>query len=180
MFLIGLAIGIAIFLISWFTRKLRPSNELIELRLDHAKKLSELQLQFQTKFSQMELQQRSEIDKAREQSVSQSRSTLNGQMAEKMAPLLHGFNYDPADSKFIGDPIDFVVFHGLAKARSTAGDTDQIEVVLIDVKYGKSNLNKYQRAIAGAISDGRVRFEIVQIDENLVVTKKEYVPKKNR
>ena len=65
----------------------------------------------------MKLRHQSEIDLARKQSVKQSRSTLKGQMAEQMAPMLPGFDYVPADSKFLGDPIDYVIFNGLTNAR---------------------------------------------------------------
>ena len=38
------------------------------------------------------LRHQGEIDLARKQSVKQSRSTLKGQMAEQMAPMLPGFD----------------------------------------------------------------------------------------
>lgn len=120
------------------------------------------------------------IARAREQSVRQSASTVRGQIAEQLAPLLPGFEYAPADSKFLGDPIDYVVFDGLSGARHGEGDLEAIEVVLLDVKHGKSELSKVQRAIARAVEAGRVRFRVVRIAEDHSVTTRDYASRKGR
>ena len=54
---------------------------------------------------------------ARKDSVERARSSLKGQIAEQMAPLLPGFPYRPADARFLGDPIDYVVFDGYTGLR---------------------------------------------------------------
>ena len=38
-------------------------------------------------------------------------------MAEQMAPLLPGFAYLPADARFLGDPIDYVIFDGYSAVK---------------------------------------------------------------
>lgn len=114
------------------------------------------------------------LKKARETSVRQSDSTIRGRIAEQFAPLLPGFPYTPGDAKFLGDPIDYVVFHGLNDARFGNGDVESIEVVLLDVKYGKSELSTYQRAIARAIEAGRVRFRVIRVSRNGELTTHEY------
>ena len=126
----------------------------------------------------MKLARQGQIDLARKQSVKQSRSTLKGQMAEQMAPMLPGFDYSPADSKFLGDPIDYVIFDGMTDARDGDGSFDDLEVVLIDVKYGKAQLSATQRAIAQAVEAGRVRFEAVRIDADHTVSKSQYTPRR--
>jgi predicted Holliday junction resolvase-like endonuclease len=115
------------------------------------------------------LGRRGEIDRARAESVRQSASTVRGLIAEQLAPVLPGFEYAPADCKFLGDPIDYVVFHGLTEARHGGGDLEEIEVVLLDVKHGKSELSPAQRAIARAVEAGRVRFRVVRIAPDLSV-----------
>ena len=99
-------------------------------------------------------------------------------MAEQMAPMLPGFDYSPADSKFLGDPIDYVIFKGMTEARDGGGSFEDLEVVLIDVKYGKAQLTAAQRAISQAVEAGRVRFEVVRIDAENKVTKSQYVPRR--
>lgn len=125
------------------------------------------------------LRRQHDIQSARSQSVRQSASTIRGKIAEQLAPILPGFEYSPADAKFLGDPIDYVVFNGLNEARNTdnPNDTaglDDLEVVLLDIKHGRSDLSKYQRAIARAVEQGRVRFRVVRIAEDNSVTTHDY------
>lgn len=98
------------------------------------------------------------LEAARRQSVERSRSTLKGKLAEQMAPLLPGFPYQPADARFLGDPVDYVVFRG----RSAE---DVAEIVLLEVKQGQSALSPVQRAIAQAVEEGKVRFELCRVTD---------------
>lgn len=107
-----------------------------------------------------------EIREARVESVSSSRSALRGRMTEQVAPMLPGFDYQPADARFMGDPIDYVVFKGYSDLRDQDQSPEELEVVILDIKYGKAGLTKSQRAIAKAVQDGRVRFEVVRVFED--------------
>ena len=106
-----------------------------------------------------------ELKEASRKSVDQSRSTLKGQIAEQMAPVLQGFPYLPADARFLGDPIDYLVFDGRAQFGSVDGE-GELEIVLLEVKQGQSKLSPIQRAIARAVQEGRVRFEICRIADD--------------
>jgi len=46
-------------------------------------------------------------------SVNGSRLTLNGRIAEQMAPVLPGFLFNPTDARFIGTPEDYIILDGL-------------------------------------------------------------------
>jgi len=119
------------------------------------------------------------IERARRQSVEQSRSTLRGKMVEQMAPLLPGFPYSPADARFLGDPVDYVVFNHYAALKDDPdAPADEVEIVILDVKYGRSQLSPGQRAIARAVERGRVRFEVVHIDDDGTVAVQAYRPSK--
>jgi predicted Holliday junction resolvase-like endonuclease len=48
----------------------------------------------------------------RKDSVNRSRSTLKGRISEQGALLSPEFPFASADARFIGNPIDFVVFDG--------------------------------------------------------------------
>ena len=100
---------------------------------------------------------------ARRESVDRSRSSLKGQIAEQMAPLLPGFRYLPADARFLGDPIDYVVFSGYTGVRDERAGDASLEVVLLEVKQGGSVLSGFQKAIAAAVQAGRVRFEVCRV-----------------
>ncbi len=120
----------------------------------------------QRQISDLKSKHKDEIELARKESVNHSRSTLKGKMAEQMAPLLPGFQFIPADARFLGDPVDYVVFHGYTAARDSGSDPSMIEVVILDIKQGGASLSKSQLAIAKAIEDGRVRFDVVRIFDN--------------
>ncbi len=53
------------------------------------------------------------IPDIRETAIKQSRAVLSGQFSEQLAPYLPGFPYKPTEARFIGKPIDFIVFKGM-------------------------------------------------------------------
>ena len=97
-----------------------------------------------------------EVEKARREAITQSRAVLGGKFVEQLAPYLPEFRYDPTEARFIGSPIDLIVFPGLAK-----GDPE--EIVIMEIKTGKTGqLTPQQRKIRQLIEDGMVRLELVQ------------------
>lgn len=99
----------------------------------------------------------------RRDSVNRARSTLKGKIAEQMAPVLPDFGFNPADARFIGSPIDYIIFDGLT-AVSDEKDTG-IRVVLMDVKQGTSTLNRTQRIIKKAVEEKRVSWQTYHIGD---------------
>ena len=95
----------------------------------------------------------------RKDSVNRSRSTLKGRISEQMAPLLPEFPFAPADARFIGNPIDFVVFDGYTRAKDEKGDA--INVVLVEVKKGKGRLTREETLIKKAVEEGRVSWRTI-------------------
>lgn len=93
---------------------------------------------------------------ARKQSVALSRATLYGKVGEQLAPLLPEFPYDLEDARFLGAPIDYIVFDGYAQG-------DDVEVVFVEVKTGNARLSRGEKRIRDAVLDGRVRFETVRL-----------------
>lgn len=107
------------------------------------------------------------LQAAQKRSVNTSRAVLKGKMAEQFAPILPDFNYLPADARFLGDPIDYVIFDGYTAFRDGEGRAEDIQVVFMDIKSGQARLTAGQKAIAQAIEQKRVRFETlyIQFDE---------------
>jgi hypothetical protein len=88
--------------------------------------------------------------------LARSRAVMKGQLSEQLAPLVGGFPYSSKDARFLGDPIDYVVFSGLS------GD-DDVEIVLVEVKTGRSQLSENEKRVERAVARGRVRFEVVRL-----------------
>lgn len=122
--------------------------------------------EYEQYIAELELEHQQALVNAQRRSVNTSRAVLKGKMAEQLAPLLPQFRYLPSDAKFLGDPVDYVVFDGYTDFRDGDGIAEDIEVVLIDIKSGGARLSKGQQAIAAAVQAGRVRFETVHIDFN--------------
>ena len=122
---------------------------------------------FRQRISVIEAQARNDLEKwkiehtdeIRKDSVNRSRSTLKGRISEQMAPLLPEFPFSPADARFIGNPIDFVVFDGYTKAKDEKGDA--ISVVLVEVKKGKGKLSREESLIKKAVEEGRISWKTI-------------------
>ena len=97
-----------------------------------------------------------ERERAIREAITQSRAVLGGKFTEQLAPYLPQFNYDPTEARFIGSPIDLIVFPGLAR-----GEPE--EIVIMEIKAGKtSQLTPQERKIRQLIEDGMVRWELLQ------------------
>jgi predicted Holliday junction resolvase-like endonuclease len=100
----------------------------------------------------------------RKDSVNRSRSTLKGRISEQMAPFLPEFPFSPADARFIGNPIDFVVFDGYTKAKDDGADA--VSVVLVEMKKGKGRLTREESLIKKAVEEGRVSWRTIVIRDD--------------
>lgn len=120
--------------------------------------------EYEQYIAELELEHQQALTSAQKRSVNTSRAVLKGKMAEQLAPIMPEFQYLPSDAKFLGDPVDYIVFDGYTDLRDGEGRAEDIEVVLIDIKSGGARLTKGQQAIAQAIREGRVRFETVRIN----------------
>jgi predicted Holliday junction resolvase-like endonuclease len=99
----------------------------------------------------------------RKDSVNRSRSTLKGKIAEQMAPVYPAFRYLPADARFIGSPVDYIVFDGLSEVADEHGTS--LKIVFMDVKHGAATLTRTQRVIKKAVDEGRVSWETLHIPD---------------
>ena len=107
------------------------------------------------KFEQWKAEAESEI---RKDAIDKSTSVTMGKMTEHIVPYLPGFGFNPADSRFIGSPIDLVVFDGL-------GNGCVNKVVFVEIKTGVSTLSTRERLVRDAIAEKRV--EWMEVKANL-------------
>ena len=111
-----------------------------------------------------ELLSKKEIDQIRKDAIKRSRAVLSGQFSEQLAPYLPEFNFKPTECRFIGKPIDFLVFSGM--------DEKEIkEIVFVEVKSGNSTLSTVERQLRDVIKAGKVKWVEYRIPENLVKEK---------
>ncbi len=92
------------------------------------------------------------IKKVRSDAIKRSRAVIGGQMAEQVAPFLPGFPCNAADVRFLGKPVDFVGFCGLAEKNQVD------EILFIEVKTGDSKLSEREKEIKRAVNEKRIRY----------------------
>ena len=82
-----------------------------------------------------------------------------GQIGEHLAPFLESWPWDSKRFKFLGEPIDGIQF-------------DEDEITFVEIKTGKSQLNKTQRKLRDLIKEKKVSFAVFRIGEKECQTKK--------
>ncbi len=106
------------------------------------------------KIGTLEAQKRQEalIDEARNDAIKRSRSVLNGQLIEQLAPFLPDFPCNPSDCRFLGKPIDFIAFSGLEDHNSVE------EILFIEVKSNNSQISARERSLKEAVQKKKIRW----------------------
>ncbi|RLI86991.1 MAG: Holliday junction resolvase [Archaeoglobales archaeon] len=94
----------------------------------------------------------------RKDAIEKSKAVITGKVTEHLIPYLPEFKYNPKDARFIGSPIDLIVFDGL-------DDGELRKIVFVEVKSGKSTLSKRERLIRDAIEQKRVEWEILRVEK---------------
>lgn len=89
------------------------------------------------------------LPKLRQDSVKKSREVLTGQFSEQLAPYMPDFPYSPTECRFIGKPVDFIVFKGMDLKEPE-------EIVFVEVKSGESQLSASERKLKDIIKEKKV------------------------
>jgi predicted Holliday junction resolvase-like endonuclease len=81
-----------------------------------------------------------------------------GQISEHFAPLLKDFPYDSKNVRFLGSPIDFVVF-----------EFEQEKIVFIEFKTGNSKESSRQKTVRKIIESGNVEYKLMTVNEEVTI-----------
>ena len=100
---------------------------------------------------------------ARADALKRSRAVIKGQVSENLAPMLPDFPYQLTDARFLGNPVDFIVFDGYSDAKNSK--TSKMKIVFVEVKSGKSQLTTGERIIRNAIRDKRIEWLEFRVDD---------------
>jgi predicted Holliday junction resolvase-like endonuclease len=93
----------------------------------------------------------------RKDAIDRAAAVLSGKVTEHVAPYLPDFPYDPRDVRFLGAPVDLIVFDGMS-------ENDLREIVFLEVKTGSSSLTKRERRIRDAVQEKRVSWEVFHLE----------------
>lgn len=98
-------------------------------------------------------------ERLRQDVLEKSRAALKGRIGEQLAPLLPMFKHEPADARFLGSPVDYIVFDGYR-------DGEPRGVVFVDVKTGKTaTLSPIERKLKLVVEQGKVSWETIHVGE---------------
>jgi predicted Holliday junction resolvase-like endonuclease len=88
--------------------------------------------------------------------IQRSQAVTAGKVFEQLVPYLPNFPFDPRDVRFLGSPVDFVVFEGLSAGEVT-------RVVFVEVKTGSAELSGRERRVRDAVLDRRVAWHELRV-----------------
>lgn len=94
----------------------------------------------------------------RQDAIKKSQAVTIGKVTEHIIPYFSGvFPYNPKEARFIGSPIDLIVFDGMET------DPEHTTIHFIEVKTATSSLTPKQRAIKYAILNKRVAWKELRV-----------------
>ena len=92
----------------------------------------------------------------RQDAINRSQSVILGKVTEHLIPFHQNFPFNPKEARFIGSPIDMIVFDGIE-------NEDIVDIIILEIKTGKSTLSKRQRLIRDAVENGRVTWRELNV-----------------
>lgn len=97
-----------------------------------------------------------EEETIRSDAVRRSQSVIRGKVTEHLIPFFPDFPYNPKDARFLGSPVDLVVFDGLSEGAMR-------EIVFVEIKTGKKcSLSRSERGIRDCVLEKRIGYKLLQ------------------
>jgi predicted Holliday junction resolvase-like endonuclease len=172
----ALLLIVLIIVIAYYSRKVSQLNKKItEVQLNSQQQAQQIFNTWVNQYSQqleqsikqqyeakLEMWKQQNEQMIRKDAIARSVNTLLGRIGEEFAPLLLADKYqvNPKDFRHLGSPVDYIAFKGLSD------DNVDPEVIFIEVKSGKSSsLTERERKVRDAIRNGKVRYEIVSLND---------------
>jgi predicted Holliday junction resolvase-like endonuclease len=91
----------------------------------------------------------------RQDAIKRSQEVIHGKVTEHLIPFFSSFRWNPADARFLGSPIDFVVFDGLSEGEVR-------EIIFVEVKSGaRPTLTPRERSVERCINRGDIDFTVI-------------------
>ncbi len=86
-----------------------------------------------------------EEKRIREDAIKRSEAVVTGKVTEHLIPFFPDFKYNPKNVRFLGTPVDLVIFDGLSE-----GEVKNI--VFVEVKTGKTaNMSTRERQVRDCV-----------------------------
>ena len=100
-----------------------------------------------------------EESRIRQDAIRRSREVIHGKVTEHLIPFFPSFPWNPSDARFLGSPIDFVIFDGLSEGMVQ-------EIILVEVKSGITRtLTARERSVQQCVKKGAISFRIIHPED---------------
>ena len=154
-YLIVLLLGIVVFILAYkyFQLKLNFNTLLLEKTKELFERWKEEEIEADIKRILEEKEKSIRVD-----AIKRSANVVLGKVAERLAPItaFKKFSLNPKDARFVGDPIDYVVFNGLSEGKVE-------KIVFAEVKAGDSKLSKSEKQVRDIIKKRKVEWKEIKI-----------------
>lgn len=98
--------------------------------------------------------------KIRQDAINKSTSVIMGKVTEHLVPYFFDFPFNPKEVRFIGSPIDLIVFQNLESG-------EPVEIHFVEIKTGNSGLSTRQKSIKEAVDNKRVFWRKLTIEKGM-------------
>lgn len=96
------------------------------------------------------------IGHSRRDAITRSSAVIRGQVTEHLIPYFPNFPFNPKEARFIGSPVDYLIFDGV-------DEEEMRKIVFLEIKTNGSRLNARQRRIKEAVDKGRIEWRELRI-----------------
>lgn len=154
--IIVLVMLVALVYLFWHYSKLRGEIETRAWGIFEKWRAAELETQANER-AQLLVQKwmREEERRIRDDAIKKSEAVIKGKVTEHLIPFFPDFSYNPKDARFIGSPVDLVIFDGL-------NEGELRNVVFVEVKTGRTaGLSERERLVKRCVEDKNVVYETI-------------------
>lgn len=151
--LFALVLLILIFVVIYFRREVENTEERVN---------REWEAKFDQRINEWKEKEEKRI---RDDAIKRSASSRVGKYMDRLAPILTDFEHDPRDVRWLGNPIDLVIFEGYGSSKDSENIEDFNKIVLCDVKTGKTGLTKEEKRIKELIEEKEIEWEEFRVGE---------------
>jgi predicted Holliday junction resolvase-like endonuclease len=89
--------------------------------------------------------------------IKKSHDTIKGRITEHLIPYFGEFPYNPSDARFLGTPIDLIIFNGLSEDFVN-------EIVFLEIKSGKkASLTKRERSVKDCVNGQKISYKTIHL-----------------
>lgn len=107
-------------------------------------------------------------DDIKRDAIQRHHSSVLGSVSEHVIPFHTNFPYNPKDIRFIGAPIDLIVFDGLDEK------SDQINIIFLEVQTGRPYTSNNHKKIIEAVQFKRIFCRSLNLSDLNGHTKKRF------